>query len=184
MRALLDELLDYNRATLSLGLRVQRSPCDLAAVCEAEVELRRQAHPGHAIDWRASGATGGLWDASRIQQALGNLIANAARHGDEGGAIGVDVQGADDAVTIVVSNRGPAIAPEAIGSIFDPLRSSADPGRDDATHLGLGLFVVKEVAIAHGGSVHVDSGAELTRFRMRLPKKTPAAGAPLAPAAA
>ena len=171
MRALLDELLDYNRASLNLGLLMNRRPCDLASACLEEVELRRPVHPGHTIEWLASGDTHGLWDASRIRQALGNLIANAARHGHNNGLIGVEVQGTDDAVTIVVSNHGPAIAPDSLGSIFDPLRSSADPGHDDPTHLGLGLFVVKEVAIAHGGDVAVESGAAMTRFCMRLPKQ-------------
>lgn len=173
MRALLDELLDYNRATLNLGLRMNRVPCELAAACLEEVEMRRLAYPGHGIEWRAAGPTEGLWDASRIQQALGNLIANAARHGDEHAPIGVELLGTEDEVTIAVSNRGPAISPDAIGSIFDPLRSSADAGREDRSHLGLGLFVVKEVAMAHGGHVQVDSGDDLTRFCIRLPRRTP-----------
>lgn len=170
MRSLLDELLDYNRATPSLGLAMNRVACDLAAACIEEVELRRMAHPSHTIAWRASGPTQGLWDASRIQQALGNLITNAAKHGDKHGRIEVELNGTADEVTITVSNRGAVIDAEAVASLFDPLRRSSDSDADDRSHLGLGLFVVREIARGHGGEVSVESSEALTRFRLRLPR--------------
>lgn len=173
MKILLDELLDYNRVMLDLGLSMNRVRCDLAPACLDEVELRRLAHSGHAISWTASGATAGTWDASRVQQALGNLIANAAKHGETNGPIDVELRGSEGEVRIVVSNRGPRIDPDAVESIFDPLRGAADAGGDDRTHLGLGLFIVREIAKGHGGDVSVDSSPEATRFCLRLPRATP-----------
>lgn len=168
MKELLDELLDYNRVTLNLGLAIRRATCDLAAACLEEIELRRSAHPGHVIAWSASGPTEGPWDASRVQQALGNLISNAAKHGAPGGPISVELRGDTDGVLLVVRNEGVAIAPEMATSMFDPLRRSPDADGGDSTHLGLGLFIVRQIARAHGGDVTVESDAASTRFAMRL----------------
>lgn len=172
VKGLLDELLDYNRATLNLGLAIRRAPCDLAAACLQEIELRRSAHPGHVIEWSASGQTEGLWDASRVQQALGNLISNAAKHGTAGGRVAVALAGDADGVLLAVSNGGPAIAPEMTTSMFDPLRRSPESDSSDRTHLGLGLFIVRQIAQAHGGNVAVESDGTSTRFSMRL-RRTP-----------
>lgn len=172
MKMLLDELLDYNRATLNLGLAMKREACDLVTSCREEVELRRMAHPGHAIEWAASGDTAGMWDASRVQQALGNLISNAAKHGAPGGRIGVELRGDSDEVELVVSNDGPPISPDAIASIFDPLRRARGSTSDDRSHLGLGLFIVREIAQAHGGEVEVESTDTTTRFCMRMRRST------------
>lgn len=172
MKVLLDELLDYNRATLNLGLPLHRVPCDLAKACADEVELRRLAHPRHTIEWAAPGPVEGLWDASRIQQALGNLVANAAHHGAAGGTIGVELQATADAVTLVVSNAGEMVHAEDVANLFEPMRRAATADPATGTNLGLGLFVVREIARAHGGDVQVDSQPALTRFCMRLPRFT------------
>lgn len=170
MNDLFDELLDLNRVTLNLGLSVNCAQCDLAPACLEEVEMRRVAHPDHRIGWTSSGSTVGVWDASRVRQALGNFIANAAKHGDTHSPIEVELRGTADEVCIAVSNHGAAISPDVIGSIFDPLRSAADSAADDKTHMGLGLFVVREIAKAHGGHVAVDSSPSETRFSLHLPR--------------
>lgn len=170
MNELLDELLDFNRATLNLGFSLNSTHCDLAAACLDEVELRRVAHPDHRIGWTSSGSAVGVWDASRVRQALGNFIANAAKHGDRHSPIEVELRGTADEVCIAVSNRGAAISPDVIDAIFDPLRSAADSAADDKTHMGLGLFVVREIAKAHGGRVAVDSSPSQTRFSLHLPR--------------
>lgn len=174
MKSLLDELLDYNRTTLNLGLPMNRVPSELAGPCQEEVELRRLAHPEHLIQWRAHGPTHGLWDASRIQQALGNLIANAAKHGAPHGAIGVELRGSADDVRIIVDNQGPPLGEADIAVVFDPLRRSSSGPSADPAHLGLGLFVVRQIAQAHGGDVGVESADGRTRFCLRLPRALPA----------
>lgn len=172
MASLLDELLDYNRAMLHLGLTVKRVPCELASPCREEVELRRLAHPGHVIDWSIHGTTRGMWDASRIKQALGNLISNAAHHGTDTGRISVDLRGESEEVLLVVSNTGSDIPSEKAASIFDPLLRSPDLHADNHKHLGLGLFIVREIAQAHDGDVTVESKQGTTRFTLRLPRPT------------
>lgn len=84
MAALLDDLLEYNRSALGLGIPVHPSPCDLAAAVQEEVELRRAALPNVQIEVDVSPSCPGVWDASRIKQVVGNLISNAAHHGTSG----------------------------------------------------------------------------------------------------
>ena len=76
---------------------------------------------------------------------------------------------APDDVTVEVHNRGSAIPPEKLESWFQPLVRGA--GSDPTGYsLGLGLFVVREIATAHGGTVEVDSSADGTTFTLRLPR--------------
>ena len=79
MRNLLDELLDFSRASLDMGIGIQRAPVDLAVACEEEMEVLRSALPGRQLALRVDGMGHGKFDASRIREALGNLVLNAAR---------------------------------------------------------------------------------------------------------
>ena len=172
MKALLDDLLDFSRASLGLGLAIRRAPTDLAAACGEEVELLRAALPGHLIDYEVEGRPQGDFDASRIREALGNLVANAACHGLDGGAIRVRLAGDAQAVSLCIANEGVALPAAAREALFEPLRrggvESADESAQD-DHLGLGLFIVREIARAHGGEVGVVSEEGRTAFTLTLP---------------
>ena len=63
MKALLDDLLDYSRTSLGLGIAIHRVPVDLAAACGEELDLLRSALPGHSIDYRVEGGLQGDFDA-------------------------------------------------------------------------------------------------------------------------
>lgn len=171
MRELLDDLLDFNRSALELGIPVQRAPCELKAVCEQELELQRAAFPAAAIEFASDGAGAGHWDPSRIKQMLANLVSNAARHGASGRPIRVVLRDRAHSVRLSVENEGPAIAPAMLDTLFEPLRRGAhgNEGRDPS-HLGLGLFIVKEIAQAHQGTVAVESAPGRTAFIVEMPK--------------
>ena len=78
-------------------------------------------------------------------------------------------------VVISVNNLGPAIPPEKLACIFDPLvRIAVGTGSDDAerTSLGIGLFISREIVKAHGGTMCVESNAEQgTTFRVTMPRE-------------
>jgi len=93
MRQLLDDLLDYNRGSLDLGIPVTPAITDLALTCQEEIELQRVAWPDNVIELVTEGPTQGMWDASRLKQVVGNLIANAAKYGDPGTPVTVRVAG-------------------------------------------------------------------------------------------
>ena len=98
-----------------------------------------------------------------------NLIGNALRHGDANTKVFVKIAGESERVVITVHNAG-AIAREVLPRIFDPFRSGHRP-RARAEGLGLGLYIVQQLVIAHGGTVTVDSTeADGTTFRVELPK--------------
>jgi signal transduction histidine kinase len=172
MRQLLDDLLDYNRASLELGIPVSPAPIDLATACREEIELQRAAWPGHAIELATEGPTEGVWDASRLKQVLGNLVANAAKYGDPGTPITVRLLGDDDAVMLSVENTGPSIAAAGMEALFDPLQRGAHGNADtERTSLGLGLFIVRQIVRAHGGTVSLSSAGGKTMFKVKLPRK-------------
>ncbi|MDY0746905.1 sensor histidine kinase [Paucibacter sp. R3-3] len=177
MRHLLDDLLDYSRASLDIGIRVTPSSVQLAEAFEEEIELQRAIRPDNLIEFVAEGGTVGVWDATRLRQALGNLVSNAAKYGDGGTPIKVHLIGYSYEATFTVENTGPSISASEVKSLFDPLRRAAH-GDDETerTSLGLGLFIVRHIVRAHGGTVTLFSRDGKTVFSASLPK-VPAASA-------
>lgn len=179
MKTLLDDLLDFSRASLGLGIGIRRTPGDLAAACGDEVDVLRAALPDTGIEFQASGRTDGSFDASRIREVLGNLVNNAAKYGTPGVSIDVRLTGDDQGIRLAVENSGTAISVESLSDLFEPLRrgNTSDEAADRA-NLGLGLFIVREIARAHGGEIQAESQAGRTRFTMTLPRvDSPAEGA-------
>ncbi|MET1116998.1 MAG: HAMP domain-containing sensor histidine kinase [Comamonas sp.] len=171
MKALLDTLLEYSRSSLGLGMALQRASVDLAVVCAEEVELQRAAHPDVQIDYTAHGPAEGAFDASWVREALGNLISNAIKHGDAGEPITVKVEGEAGAVRVWVENAG-ELQPDDIEQLYEPLRrGKSNSDRPDRTHLGLGLFIVQQVAQAHGGEITGSCAQQRVRFTLELPKQ-------------
>src|SRR5690606_7533048 len=108
-------------------------------------------------------------DADRVVQAIGNLVANAASHGARGEPVTVRTESDDGGFHVSVHNTGPAIPPEVLPRLFDPMVRGQDAG---SKGVGLGLSVVGEIVRAHGGRVEAESTAEAgTRFTIHLPRK-------------
>ena len=171
MKTLLDDLLDFSRASLGLGLGIHREQVDLAIVCAEEIDLLRAAGLGTEIEFHAQGDASGNFDGSRVREVLANLVTNAARYGTPGAAIEVTLIGDAEHVRLSVSNSGLPIPGETINDLFEPLRRGRPlEERSDRANLGLGLFIVREIARAHGGEVQVVSAADKTVFSMVLPR--------------
>jgi signal transduction histidine kinase len=103
------------------------------------------------------GETRGLWDGLRLQQMLRNLVSNAIKYGAPGEPVRVVLTGEEADVRIEVVNSGPAIQQSALNEIFDPLTRGPAQRHDTDNGLGLGLYIVREIARAHGGEVVVRS---------------------------
>jgi signal transduction histidine kinase len=171
MKALLDDLLDYNRAELGFGISVNPVSIDMANVCRQEIELRRAVTPSASIQFETEGDTQGLWDPERVAQLLGNLISNAIKYGDASAPIVVRLIGRANEVELSVTNSGPAVPAGRLERLFEPLqREPSTNAETERTSLGLGLYVVKAVAQAHGASVAATSAAGKTIFRITWPR--------------
>ncbi|HEX3343311.1 MAG TPA: PAS domain-containing sensor histidine kinase [Polyangiaceae bacterium] len=170
LRTLADALLDVSRiATGRFSLRP--TPGDLvAAVQEVVDHFSEQAAESRSpltLEKRIDAAPG-EWDMLRIEQAVTNVIENALKYGG-GKPVRVTLDGGGGEVTIVVDDEGMGIPEDDMVRIFDRFERAAS-----ARHyggLGLGLYVTRQILMAHGGSVSAENRAGGgARFTMRLPR--------------
>ncbi len=171
MSRMIEDLLDLARGRLAGGIQLVREPFDLGQVVARVVRETQAARPGRVVEIRQQGNLEGTWDSGRLAQVASNLISNACQYGDVAHSVDVELDGTHDSyVTLSVSNVG-QISSELLPVIFDPFRGKSDPGRR-TEGLGLGLYIVKQIAEAHGGRVDVSSNpGERTRFTVRLPRR-------------
>ena len=120
-----------------------------------------------------SGDTEGMWDRPRIGQVFSNLLGNAVQYGFKDLPINVRIKGDTHDVSVSVHNDGVPIPPNAVAGIFEALVRSGD-GEDahlQSNNLGLGLYITKEILVAHGGSIKVTSSEKTgTTFTARFPR--------------
>jgi signal transduction histidine kinase len=172
MHALLDDLLDFNRTNLGLGINITPSDVDLSQLFASALDQLRAANPGRRIDLEVHGDTCGSWDSQRLQQLLGNLVRNAIKYGAADAPVYVGLNGDAAGVVLEVRNSGPVIEPSDLDQIFDPLKRGSDNENkyDAYGSLGLGLYIAREIAKGHGGSIEARSDETETVFAVRLPR--------------
>ena len=108
-------------------------------------------------------------DRARLRQVLGNLIENAVKYSPEGGEVRVSAGTANGAVKIAVRDAGPGIPHDQQARIFEKFGRVDVPGASKPG-TGLGLFIARSIAEAHGGSLDVASVAEAgSTFTLTLP---------------
>jgi signal transduction histidine kinase len=174
MSAMIRELLEYTRTQLGKGIPVKPRACSLLAICRDAVEEVRSAQPERQFVFEVPHDLAGWVDDARLRQALSNLLNNAVQHGDPASPITLLARAEGRDIVISVKNLGEPIPADSLQVIFDPLvqlstRSAAAP-EVPPTNLGLGLFIAREVALGHQGSLDVASdAANGTVFTMRLP---------------
>ncbi|MGA8705654.1 MAG: hybrid sensor histidine kinase/response regulator [Steroidobacteraceae bacterium] len=175
MRRMIDDMLDLSRARLGGGIPIQPEAVDLGPLVQRVVREHQAAHAERAILVENSGNLSGHWDPVRLAQLTSNLIGNAIQHGDPSGEIEVQLDGSnDEEVTLSVANLG-SIPPAILPRLFDPFAGVHDPSRGGS--LGLGLYIVQQIAQAHRGGVKVlSNGGTHTVFTVRMPR----AAAPIA----
>ena len=116
MKALLDDLVDFSRTKLGLGINISLANADLAALFADEMEQLRGAHPGRQLELAVAGDTRGRWDGLRLQQLLRNLVSNAIKYGVPDTPVRVVLTGEKADVLFEVRNSGPTIEGSAFGS--------------------------------------------------------------------
>jgi two-component system, sensor histidine kinase and response regulator len=174
MQRMTSALFDLTRARLDGGIPIVRGSLDLRPLAERVFQEHQVSAPTRLMSLKIEGNLEGSWDGTRLEQLLSNLLGNAVQHGVESAPILVSLHGeAQDEVVVVVSNGG-QIPAEGLAELFDPFRGRHRGSRSDG--LGLGLFIVQQIALAHGGRVEVESSEAIgTRFRLLLPRGESAA---------
>jgi signal transduction histidine kinase len=172
LKALLDDLLDFNRTKLGLGITISPAAVDLAEAFSAELEQLRVANPGRRIEREVGGDVSGVWDINRLNQLLGNLVVNALKYGASSSPVKIVLNGLAGEVVFSVHNQGPKIEQSVLAQIFEPLKRGLDhhlvTGSDGS--MGLGLYIAREIAIAHHGDISAKSDEDETVFTVRLPR--------------
>ncbi|SFG08230.1 Signal transduction histidine kinase [Duganella sp. CF458] len=172
MRSLVNDLIDFTRAKLGPGMPLQPTDNDLVQICEQVVDEIRTYHPDRKVRLHAPSTLAAIFDGDRVSQMLSNLVGNAIQHGDAKTPVVVKVTKESDTARISINNKGVPIPVEQIPTVFDPLvrGANSESKPDEHGSLGLGLFVSREIANAHGGDVLVSSDAsEGTTFTVVLP---------------
>ncbi|MEU3748793.1 MULTISPECIES: ATP-binding protein [Streptomyces] len=176
IKRLIAELLDISRID-SGRLEVRRQPVDLAAAIGRHIQVHTTG--GQSPDRffvRIRPDLPALWaDPDKIDQILGNLLENAVRHGD--GTVTIEVaprsagdDGEEEGTEVTVSDEGPGIPEASMSRVFTRFWRGSKRGGT-----GLGLYIVKGIVEAHGGTITVGRGPRGgAEFRFTLPVGTPA----------
>ncbi|MGC4062827.1 MAG: hybrid sensor histidine kinase/response regulator [Aquabacterium sp.] len=168
MSRMIEDLLDVARARLGGGIHIERGDNDLGAIVLKAVQEHQTSCPERTITMQAIGDLAGRWDGDRLAQVASNLIANALHHGERQGPVELRLDGQQAGhVTLSVSNPG-QIPASLLSHIFDPFRGS-DRSSQRSEGLGLGLYIVRQIVLAHQGDIDVESNG-ITTFRMTLPR--------------
>ncbi|MBK6009192.1 HAMP domain-containing histidine kinase [Ramlibacter ginsenosidimutans] len=178
MKGMVKDILDFTQTALGVALPITPAPGDFGEITQDIVAEVAALHPDSRIELTREGVLTGRWDAARVGQMLANLVANAVQHGASGEPVLVTVDGDTDAVRVQVRNGGNPIPAEARENLFSPLRQKPTTEQErspGSSGLGLGLYITKEIAVAHGGTVDATSNHEGTTFTVRLPRIPPLA---------
>jgi signal transduction histidine kinase len=157
------------------GVPYEIERLDVARLLQTADELYQNQIESLRTKLEIEAAESPLWifgDARRLLQAIGNLIANAARYSPEGASVKLGAEPAAKFVRISVSDEGAGVPEEFRPHLFEQF-SRAQSAGDSHRGAGLGLAIVKEIAERHGGLVGYESaGGNGSRFWIDLPRRT------------
>lgn len=166
---LIADLLDFTQARNGRGLRIKRSQVDAHAVARDVVAELQTAFPSRRLQHVITGDGATSADGDRLAQALGNLVSNALTYGLEASPVTVTSEGLESQVRISVHNEGQPIDPALMPTLFEPMTRGENPGH--LRSVGLGLYIVREIAHAHQGTVEcVSDGVQGTTFLLTVPR--------------
>jgi signal transduction histidine kinase len=170
MAELVDNVMDFARGRLGGGLELSPGRQeDLGALLRHVVAEQEAVSPQRMLTCVLDLPVAVVCDGPRVAQLLSNLLANALKYGDPALPVRVRAQSGAAGLELSVANGGKAIPPEVVERLFEPYFRGANHGGHEG--LGLGLYIVTEIARAHGGTMEVVSDDTETRFTFRLPQQ-------------
>jgi signal transduction histidine kinase len=157
-----DQLVAFLRITLGSGLPLRLEGARLDDLVRSVVNEQ----PRVRFDESAEGQ--GRWDVELVQRAVKELVSNAIDHGGEGP---ITVRASSDGTwaTVSVESSNPVADWLRDGLLFDPVERAAKQRVRPVRGLGLGLYLARQIARAHGGDCTLESADGPTRFQLKLP---------------
>ena len=164
MSRMIIQLLDFTRVRLGKGFPVEPRPTDFREICRSVVD-----EFGADVHLEIDGDLTGIWDPDSLAEGLSNIAANAVDYASPGSAVVLKAHPEGGEVVVEIINEGAPISPDVLPFIFEPFRG----GRSDTPptgHLGLGLYIARQIVLASGGTLEARSVGGTTTFVMRLPR--------------
>lgn len=173
--SMVNEMLDVSRMEAGRELNLTLSPVDVPALLQRAVCTQRGYTTRHEVILEATPDLPMIHaDADKLYQVLINLLSNAVKYSPDGGTITASASLRGDRVRISVADQGLGIPPEMIGKLFQRYYRVQTKAHTSIKGTGLGLFFVKGVVEAHGGSVWVESQyGKGSRFIFEVPVVPP-----------
>jgi two-component system CheB/CheR fusion protein len=170
---LIDDLMDSSRIAVG-KLDLRRMPVDVGAVVGAAVETVRLSAEAKGIDLTVMAYGAPLpmvGDERRLEQVFWNLLNNAIKFTEAGGAVAVAVDRQDRRARVVVSDTGPGISPDMLDQVFDQFVQGDMALSRRHSGMGIGLSLVRHLVGLHGGTVAVHNGpsGQGAVFTVQLP---------------
>ena len=169
MVGMLDQLYDLARARVGDGIVIQPREMNFRTLADKVIDEVRLGYPERSVAVDYDGSMTGVWDEQRLGQVVANVVGNALRHGSRD--TGVIFRASDASGPLVVEVENGGVIPEDVRPhLFDPFRGGTTSGREG---LGLGLYIVRQLVLAHSGTIDVASSKEQgTKFRIELPRES------------
>jgi len=164
------EVLEFMRIAAG-DIRIERRRVDLKVLCERVVDAIHVGHADRSMMFTSDSRVEGEWDPDRLAMLLSNLVLNAIQHGRPRPAIRIELHAQGDHAVLQVWNAGSIVHPELPRRLFEPFVCGGGKQSGASEGLGLGLFLAREIAWAHGGRIEVQSTEkDGTTFRVVLPR--------------
>jgi len=168
MIRLINDMVDVTRIR-SGKLSIRPAETELSSLLTRIVSdlAQRTEAAGGTIELDAPNQVAGVWDEFRVEQIIINLLTNALRYGGSK-PVTITLTRRDGWAEIVVRDQGVGISPEDQLRIFKPFERAGT--KDVREGLGLGLYIARQLAESHGGTLDVDSAPDQgAAFRLALP---------------
>ncbi len=173
MSYMITDLMELARLQSGREIAVRPTNADVREICLQVIGEMEGIHPGQPFKLNAEHGISGNLDIPKISQVLSNLVGNAVQHGASGSAITITAGKVGSGIELRVHNEGPSIPPSTLPKIFDCFvqgKSGLKSDEDQSSSLGLGLYIAREIVVAHGGTIEVHSSeSDGTTFVVRLP---------------
>jgi signal transduction histidine kinase len=168
MQRMINDVLDFARGHLGGGIPANPTLNDMGEIVRAAADEAIGANPQRTITCKVKGDLRGAFDRDRVHQAITNLISNAVHHTDA--AIEISAFEGDDrhAIYTEITSHGAPIPDDVRRRLFDPFAHF--DGASARRGLGLGLYIVQQIALAHGAMCDVRSDEHGNVFSIRWPR--------------